>query len=130
MAFVTMVFSLLNNPLSILPNSLKKQQAKKNKTNHNSREVFNGPVICWKELAILPNTTPYPLRPFSQLEEQWVIQSLNCSPNIQKPDFYICFLSSRKIPKEHIFHRIYSSHAKMTQNKCVRPSIELLVTSH
>lgn len=38
--------TLLDNPLSILPNSLKKkQQSKQKKTNPNSRKLFNGPVV-------------------------------------------------------------------------------------
>lgn len=98
-----------DNPLSILPNSLKKkQQSEQKKTNPNSRK-FLMVLLCRQEPTASP-APPQPPKAISQLEAQWVIQSLNCSPDILKRQTYFCFLSSSKIPKEYIFLTVFIHH--------------------
>ena len=90
--------TLLDNPLSILPNSLKKNNSQSKRKQTQTHASFLMVLLCRQEPASLPSATPNPLRPVSQLEVQWVIQSLNCSLDIQKADLFL-FLVQQQNPK-------------------------------
>lgn len=61
--------TLLDNPLSILPNSLKKTTVGAKENKPKLTQVFNGPIVQAGTYRP-PQAPPQPLRPVSQLEAQ------------------------------------------------------------
>ena len=61
--------TLLDNPLSILPNSLKKTTVGAKENKPKLTQVFNGPIVQAGTYRP-PQRHPNPLRPVSQLEAQ------------------------------------------------------------